>query len=75
MATTEMKDNTGNIITFPETPTVLAQELKNKIPTIEKSFHLTYLYGKRILKSGNNSFEETGIAADSKMLEVLNFPL
>ena len=75
MATTGMKDNTGNIITFPETPTILAQELKNKIPAIEKSFHFLYLYGKRILKSGNNNFEETGIAADSKMLEMLNFPL
>jgi ABC-type antimicrobial peptide transport system permease subunit len=75
MATTEMKDNTGNIITFPETPTILAQELKNKIPAIEQSFHFMYLYTKRILKNGNNSFEETGIAADSKMLAVLNFPL
>ena len=75
MATTEIKDNTGNFITFPETPTVLAQELKNKIPAIEKSSHFLYLYGKRILQSGNNNFEETGIAADSKMLEMLNFPL
>ncbi len=75
MATTEMKDNTGNIITFPETPTILAQELKDKIPAIEQSFHIMYLYGNRIIKSGNNSFEEAGIAADSKMLEVLNFPL
>jgi putative ABC transport system permease protein len=75
MATTEMKDNTGSIITFPETPTILAQELKNKIPAIEQSFHLMYLYSKKILENENNSFEETGIAADSKMLTVLNFPL
>jgi ABC-type antimicrobial peptide transport system permease subunit len=70
-----MKDNTGSVVTFPETPNILASELKNKIPTIEKSAHFLYLYGKRKLKSGNNSFEETGIAADSKILEVLNFPL
>lgn len=75
MLTTESKDNNGNIVTFPETATALAQELKNRIPSIEKSFHFVYLYGKRLIKSKNNSFEETGIAADSKMLEVLNFPL
>ncbi|MDD4031716.1 MAG: ABC transporter permease, partial [Bacteroidales bacterium] len=75
LATTEMKDNAGNIITFPETPTILAQELRNKVPAIEHSFHFMYLYGKRIIKSGNNSFEETGIAADSEMLAVFNFPL
>ena len=75
MATTEMKDNRGSIITFPETPTILAQELKSKIPAIEQSFHFMYLYSKKTLKNGNNSFEETGIAADSKMLTVLNFPL
>lgn len=75
MATTEMKTNNGDIITLAETPSALAQGLKNKIPAIEQSFHFTYLYGKREIKSENNSFEETGIAADSKMLEVLNFPL
>jgi putative ABC transport system permease protein len=75
MALTEMKDNTGNIITFPETPTILAQELKNKIPAIEQSCHFMYLYSKKDLKNGNNSFEETGIAADSKVFSVLNYPL
>jgi hypothetical protein len=34
-----------------------------------------YLYSKKILENGNNSFEEYGIAADSRMLTVLNFPL
>ena len=75
MATTEMNNNTSSVITFPETPTILAQELKNKIPGIEQSFHFMYLYSKKILENGNSSFEETGIAADSKMLTVLNFPL
>jgi putative ABC transport system permease protein len=75
MLTTESKDNNGNIVTFPETATALAQELKNRIPSIEKSFHFSYLYGKKAIKSKTNSFEEIGIAADSKMLEVLNFPL
>lgn len=71
MATIGMNDN----LTFPETPTILAQELKNKIPAIEQSFHFLYLYSKKNLETGNISFEETGIAADSKMLNVLNFPL
>jgi putative ABC transport system permease protein len=75
MLTTENKDNNGNIITFPETATALAQELKNRIPSIENSFHFSYLYGKKIIENKTNSFEEIGIAADSKMLEVLNFPL
>lgn len=75
MATTEMNNGTGSVIVFPETPTILAQELKNRIPDIEQSFHFLYLYSKEKIANENNSFEETGIAADSKMSTVLNFPL
>jgi len=70
-----MKTNNGDIVTLAETPSALAQELKNKIPAIEQSCHFTYLYGKREIKSGNNNFAEIGVAADAKMLEILNFPL
>lgn len=75
MVTTEIKDNNENFNIFPETPPPLAQELKDKIPAIEKSFHFIYLYGGRTFKTDNNNFKETGIAADSKLLHVLNFPL
>ncbi len=75
IVTTEMKSESGDNVTLVETPTALAPELKNKIPAIEQSFQFMYLYGKRVLKSGNNSYKESGVAADSKMLEVLNFPL
>ena len=75
MVTTEIKDNKGDVNSFPETPPPLAGELKEKIPDIENSFHFIYLYGGRLIKSENKSFKETGIAADSKLLSVLSFQL
>ena len=75
MVTTEIKDNKGDVNSFPETPPPLAGELKEKIPDIENSFHFIYLYGGRLIKSENKSFKETGIAADSKLLNVLSFQL
>ncbi|RXQ95863.1 ABC transporter permease [Ancylomarina salipaludis] len=75
MVTTEMKIENGDNVTLAETPTALAQELKNRIPSVEHSFNFMYLYGQRVLKIGNNKYPESGVAADSKMLEVLNFPL
>jgi hypothetical protein len=75
MVTTEIKDNNNNINIFPETPPPLAQELKNKIPAIENSFHFIYLYGGRTIRNDNYSFNETGIASDPKLFEVLTFPL
>lgn len=75
MVTTEMSSGNGNIVTIAETPTALAPELKKRIPSIEQSFDLIYLYGKRVLQIGEDRFEEAGIAADPVMLEVFNFPL
>ncbi len=75
MVTTEMSSKNGNNVIIAETPPALAPELKKRIPSVEQSFDLIYLYGKRILQSGDNSYEETGVAADQAMLEVLNFPL
>jgi len=75
MLTTDIKDNTGNVSAFPETPQPLAGELARQIPQIEKAFHFLYLYGGRSIGTGEHSFKETGIAADSDFLEVLNFKL
>jgi putative ABC transport system permease protein len=75
MVTTEIKDNNDNVNSFPETPPPLAEELKENIPAIENSFHFIYLYGGRLIKRGNKSFKETGIAADPILLEILNFKL
>jgi putative ABC transport system permease protein len=75
MVTTEMKTNNGDIVSIAETSSALAPELKNKISSIEQSFHFVYLYGKREIKTDISSFEETGIAAEAKILGVFNFPL
>ena len=75
MATTNMKTNDGSTIILAETPSALAAELKSSIPEIEQSSHFTYLYGKREIEYMNNKFVKTGVAADPKMLELLNFPL
>ena len=75
MVTTEIKDNNNNINIFPETPPPLALELTNRIPAIVESFHFIYLYGGRTIGTENFNFKETGIAGDSKLLEVLNFPI
>lgn len=75
MVTTEMSSRNGNSVTLAETPTALAPELKKRIPSIEQSFDLIYLYGKRVLNIGENRYEEAGIAADPDMLDVFNFPL
>ena len=44
MATTDIKDNNGNVSTVPETPAPLADELKEKTPELENSCHFIYLY-------------------------------
>jgi hypothetical protein len=75
MVTTDIKDNTGNVSAFPETPQPLAAELASQIPQIEKAFHFLYLYGGRNIGTEERSFMESGIAADSDFLEVLNFKL
>lgn len=75
MVTTDIKDPTGNVSAFPETPQPLAAELLSQIPQIEKAFHFLYLYGGRTLETDEHSFKEAGIAADSDFLEVLNFKL
>ena len=75
MVRTDQKDSNGNFISFPETPPPLARQLEKQIADIEYGFHFVYLYGGRSIKTDQFSFKETGIAADSKLLEVLNFPL
>lgn len=75
MLTTDIKDNTGNISAFPETPQPLAAELASQIPQIDKAFHFLYLYGGRNIGTEEHTFKENGIAADSDFLEVLNFKL
>ena len=75
MVTTDIKDNTGNVSAFPETPQPLAAELASRIPQIEKAFHFLYLYGGRNIETEEHTFKENGIAADSDFLEVLNFKL
>jgi putative ABC transport system permease protein len=75
MLTTDIKDNTGNLNRFPETPAPLAQALEEQIPAIENGFHFLYLYGKRTLGTAEITFKEEGIAASPEFLEVFNFPL
>lgn len=75
MLTTDVIDNNDNINRYPETPPPLAAELREKIPDIENSCHFIYLYGGRLLKTGNVSYMKTGIAADSRLFEIFNFPL
>ena len=75
MLTTDIKDNTGNVSAFPETPQPLAAVLASQIPQIERAFHFLYLYGGRNLGTEEHSFKEMGIAADPVFLEVLNFKL
>jgi len=75
MVTTDIKDHTGNIIRYPETPPPLADELAMQVPQVEKAFHFLYLYGGRTLGRKEQSFKEAGIAVTPEFLEVLNFRL
>ena len=75
MVTTDIKGIEGDFHSYPETPPPLAETLENSIPGVASSFHFIYLYGGRSLKRFDNNFKEAGIAADSKFLEVLNFPI
>lgn len=75
MLTTEIKDNTGNMTRFPETPAPLAAALESQIPQIESGFHFLYLYGGRSVGTEEITFKENGIAASPVFLNVLNFPL
>lgn len=75
MVTTDIKDNTGNMNRFPETPPPLAAALEQQIPQIESGFHFLYLYGKRSIGTEEITFKEEGIAASPEFLEVFNFPL
>lgn len=75
MVKTDLQDKDGNFNSFPETPPPLANALEKQIPGIDAGFHFVYLYGGRPIKTDHFSFKETGIAADSKFLNVLNFPL
>ena len=75
MVTTQMSSENGTSVTIAETPTALASELKNRIPSVEESFNFLYLYGKRVLQVGDRFYEETGVAAKPTMLDVFNFPL
>jgi putative ABC transport system permease protein len=75
MVTTDIKDNTGGVNSFPETPPPLAEALESQIPQIENGFRFLYLYGGRTIETDSISFKEEGIAATPEFLEVLNFPL
>ena len=75
MLTTDVKDNTGNVNRFPETPPPLAATLETQIPQIETGFHFLYLYGGRSIETEENTFKENGIAASPEFLEVFNFQL
>ena len=75
MVTTDIRDQTGNVIRYPETPAPLAAELELQIPQVEHAFHFLYLYGGRELKAGEQTFKEDGIAATPEFMEVLNFSL
>jgi ABC-type antimicrobial peptide transport system permease subunit len=75
MVTTDIKDHTGDVIRYPETPPPLAGELLQQVPQIENAFHFLYLYGGRTLGREEQSFKESGIAATPEFLEVLNFRL
>ena len=71
MVKTDLRDKDGNFNSFPETPPPLANALEKQIPGIDAGFHFVYLYGGRSIKTDQFSFKETGIAADSKLLDVL----
>jgi len=58
MVTTDIKDNTGNISAFPETPQPLAAELASQIPQIDIAFHFLYLYGGRVIGTKERSFQD-----------------
>ncbi len=75
LLTTNIKDNTGNMTRFPETPAPLAAAMEEQIPQIETGFHFHFLYGGRAITSEEITFKEAGIAASPEFLEVFNFPL
>jgi putative ABC transport system permease protein len=75
MVTTDIKDNTGNVNRFPETPAPLASALETNIPQIETGFHFQYLYGGRSIGTNEITFKEEGIAATPAFLKVFNFQL
>jgi len=75
MVITDIRDNTGNVNRFPETPVPLADALEKQIPQIENGFHFLYLYGGRTIGSDTITFKEEGMAATPEFLEVFNFPL
>ena len=75
MLTTDIQNNNSTVYRMPETPAPLAAEIEKQVPQVDKSFQFIYLYGGRIIELDDRSFEELGIAVDSKFLEVLNFPL
>jgi len=75
MVTTDIKDNAGNVSSFPETPPPLAASLEAQIPQIETGFRFLYLYGGRTIEADARTFKEEGIAASPEFLEVFNFRL
>ncbi len=75
MVLTDIKDNTGLVKSYPETPPPLAEALETEIPEIERGFHFLYLYGGRSLEREDLAFTEAGIAATPAFLEVFNFPM
>ena len=75
MVTTNIRDNTGSVNRFPETPAPLADALEKRIPQVENGFHFLYLYGGRTIGSDTITFKEEGIAATPEFQEVFNFPL
>jgi putative ABC transport system permease protein len=75
MMTTDIIVNNEVANRYPETPAPLAASLRDEIPDIENSCHFVYLYGGRLLKTADLTLKETGIAADSKLLEILDFPI
>jgi len=75
MMTTDIIANNEVANRYPETPPPLAGSLRDEIPDIENSCHFVYLYGGRLLKTVDLTLKETGIAADSKLFEILDFPI
>ena len=75
MITTDIRDNTGNVSPFAETPAPLAEALEDQIPQIERGFHFLYLYGGRSIGTESIQFKEAGLAATPAFLEVFNFKL
>ena len=75
MLTTDVKDNTGSIKRYPETPPPLAEALESRIPEVERGFRFLYLYGGRELERDEVVLKEAGVAASPAFLEVFNFPL